>query len=110
MYDGLPLLLRTKSWITLPGIHNVGSYGTRAVVKAADGNYESQLGLIVDYNRTGWSKGFGGDYIVTDIPVEGTGRISPSKYILYGCFTEATHVLVIYRRIITFNCVMSFTE
>ena len=92
----MPLLLSTtKSWITLPGIHNVGSYGTRAKVKAADGSYENQLGLIADYNRTGWSNGFAGDFFLNGEPIEGTGRISPCKYVFYGWFTEATHILVI---------------
>ena len=76
MYDGLSFLLTTKSWITLPGIHNVGSYGTRGIIKAADGIYENQLGLIADYNRTGWSNGFGGDYVMTDAPIEGTGLVN----------------------------------
>ena len=95
LYDGVPLLSTTKSWIIFPGIHNAGSYGTRAIVKAADGSYENQLGLIADYNRTGWSNGFGGDYVMTNRAIEGTGRISPCKYVFYGWFTEATHILVI---------------
>lgn len=43
------------------------------MVKAADGIYESPLGFIADYNRTGWSNGFGGDYFVNDFPNEGIG-------------------------------------
>ena len=42
-------------------------------MKAADGVYESNLGFIADYNRTGWSNGFGGDYFVNDYPNEGIG-------------------------------------
>lgn len=42
-------------------------------MKAADGIYESPLGFIADYNRTGWSNGFGGDYFVNDFPIEGIG-------------------------------------
>ena len=72
----LPLFTSTKSCITPLGIHNVGSYGTRGMVKAADGIYESPLGFIADYNRTGWSNGFGGDYFVNDFPIEGIGEES----------------------------------
>lgn len=69
----LPLFTSTKSCISPLGIHNAGSYGTRGIVKAADGIYESPLGFIADYNRTGWSNGFGGDYFVNDFPIEGIG-------------------------------------
>lgn len=55
----------------IPGIHNVGSFGTRAVVKAADGLYVDRLGFITDYNRTGWAKGYAGDFFVPDSPIEG---------------------------------------
>jgi hypothetical protein len=73
--DGLllPLFTFTISCIAPLGIHNAGSFGTRGVVKAADGIYESRLGFIADYNRTGWSKGFGGDYFLNDFPNEGIG-------------------------------------
>jgi hypothetical protein len=55
----------------IAGIHNVGSFGTRAIVKAADGLYVDRLGFISDYNRTGWAKGYAGDFFVPDSPIEG---------------------------------------
>jgi hypothetical protein len=53
-----------------PGIHNVGSYGTRAVVKAGDGYATGRLGFVVDYNRTGWAKGYAGDFFIPLSPIE----------------------------------------
>lgn len=50
----------------------MGSHGTRGIVSAADGNYVDRLGIIADYNRTGWAKGFAGDFIIPDNPTEGT--------------------------------------
>ena len=84
--DGLspPPFKTTKSCITIPGIHNVGSYGTRAIVKAADGTYENRLGFIADYNRTGWANGFGGDYFMNDDPIEGTCMTSTSGQFVDG--------------------------
>lgn len=55
----------------ITGIHNVGSFGTRAIVKAADGLYVDRLGFISDYNRTGWAKGYAGDFFIPDTPIEG---------------------------------------
>lgn len=52
------------------GIHNVGSYGTRAVVKAGDGYATGRLGFIADYNRTGWAKGYAGDFFIPKSPIE----------------------------------------
>jgi hypothetical protein len=84
----LPLLTSTKSCITPLGIHNVGSYGTRGMVKAADGIYESPLGFIADYNRTGWSNGFGGDYFVNDFPIEGIGVESLPMSVTFTITTD----------------------
>jgi hypothetical protein len=67
------------------------------MVKAADGTYESPLGFIADYNRTGWSKGFGGDYFVNDYPIEGIGVES----------NDVTDLCIIADLIITFS---SFTS
>lgn len=53
------------------------------MVKAADGIYESPLGFIADYNRTGWSNGFGGDYFVNDSPIEGIGVESLPMSVTY---------------------------
>lgn len=54
------------------GVHNVGSYGTRAEVKAGGGYATGRLGFIVDYNRTGWAKGYAGDFFIPESPIEGT--------------------------------------
>lgn len=52
------------------GVHNVGSYGTRAVVNAGGGYAIGRLGFIVDYNRTGWAKGYAGDFFIPESPIE----------------------------------------
>jgi hypothetical protein len=53
------------------GIHNFGSYGTRALVKEGGGYYNDRLGFIADYNRTGWANGFSGDFFIPGDPAEG---------------------------------------
>ena len=82
--------------ITRPGIHNVGSYGTRGIVKAADGNYEDRLGFIADYNRTGWANGFGGDYFMNDDPIEGI--------VITRLFINVIYIYFIGVSAISFNC------
>jgi hypothetical protein len=60
-------------------------------VKAADGKYESPLGFIADYNRTGWSNGFGGDYFVNNFPNEGIGAESlPTSVTLLSLLTQSS--------------------
>jgi hypothetical protein len=58
------------------------------MVKAADGIYESPLGFIADYNRTGWSNGFGGDYFVNDFPIEGIGVESLPMSVTFTITTD----------------------
>ena len=56
----------------LTGIHNSASLGTRGVVQAADGQLKNRLSIVADYNRTGWKKGYAGDFFTQGLPFAGT--------------------------------------
>ena len=68
----------------LIGIHNVGSYGTRGIVKAAGGYNINQLGLVANYKKTGWMKGYAGDFTIPDNPLEGARRDDVKNDISYA--------------------------
>ena len=75
IYCILTSSLATFHFVTIilsTGIHNSASLGTRGVVRAAGGQLMDRLSIVDDYNRTGWKKGYAGDFFAQGPPFAGT--------------------------------------